>query len=281
MRAGEVVLGPLLFDLATPGLAVTLAEAGFDFVLFDLEHAPLDAPTVSAFMLAARHAGLASVVKLPDLERSSVQRYLDYGAAGIQIPHVESADEARRLAVWGRYPPRGERGQVFGLGNTGFRAVDRDGYVAEANDSVLLIAMIETRRGVERVEEILGGGDGGGGGAGGDAGAGSNAGGSGDNGPNVVFIGTGDLSSSYGVPGQMTHPIVLEAAERVVAACRVRGIATAINAETPETARHWIERGVSMIAYSSDLGMIRRQSALLLEPLADLRARQRPDAGST
>ena len=77
MRAGEVVLGPLLFCVATPGRAVTLAEAGFDFVLFDLEHAPLDASTVAAFMLAARQAGLATIVKLPDLERSAVQRYLD------------------------------------------------------------------------------------------------------------------------------------------------------------------------------------------------------------
>jgi 2-keto-3-deoxy-L-rhamnonate aldolase RhmA len=248
MQAGEVVLGPLLFDLATPGVAVTLADVGFDFALFDLEHAPLDASAVAAFTLAARQAGLATLVKLPDLERSAVQRFLDYGAAGIQIPHVESPDDAARLARWARYPPDGERGQVFGLGTTGFRSVDRDGYVRAANDEVLLIAMIETRHGVEHVDEIL------------DAG-----------GANAVFIGTGDLSSSYGVPGQMTHATVLEAAGRVVAACRARGIPTAINAEDPETARYWIERGVSMIAYSSDLGMLRRQSLTLLEALADIR----------
>jgi len=246
LRAGEVVVGPLVFDLATPGLAVTLADVGWDFVLIDLEHAPLDAPSVARFILAGRQAGLATIVKLPDLERSGVQRYLDYGAAGIQVPHVESADEVRRLVRWSRYPLEGERGQVFGLGNTDFRTVDRDRYVREANAGVLTLAMIETRRGVEQVEAILEGG------------------------PDVVFIGTGDLSSSYGVPGQMTHPIVLDAAERVLAACQARGIAVAINAEEPDTARRWIERGVRLVACSSDLGMIRRQSALLLEPLADL-----------
>ena len=257
MRAGEVVLGPLLFDMATPGLAVTLAEVGFDFALFDLEHAPLDASTVATFMLAARQAGLATIVKLPDLERSAVQRFLDYGAAGIQVPHVESAEEVRRLANWARYPPLGERGQVFGLGNTGFRSVDRDAYVQAANDEVLLIPMIETRRGVERVDEIL------------DAG-----------GANAVFIGTGDLSSSYGVPGQMTHPTVLEAAGRVVEACRARGIPAAINAEEPDWARYWIERGVSLVAYSSDLGMLRRQATALLAPLADLRTRDTRASGA-
>ena len=86
----------------------------------------------------------------------------------------------------------------------------------------------------------------------------------------MIFIGTGDLSSSYGVPGQMTHPIVLEAAEEVLAACKARGVAVAINAEEPAVARRWIERGVQMIACSSDLGMIRRQSEQLLAPLADL-----------
>lgn len=246
LRDGEVVVGPLVFDLATPGMAVTLADAGWDFVLVDLEHAPLDAPTVAQFILAGRQAGLATVVKLPDLERSGVQRFLDYGAAGIQAPHVESADEVRRLVRWSRYPPDGERGQVFGLGNTGFRTVDRDQYVREANAGILTLAMVETRRGADQVEAILEGG------------------------PDAVFIGTGDLSSSYGVPGQMTHPIVLDAAERVLAACRARGVFVAVNAEEPETARRWIERGVQMVACSSDLGMIRRQSALLLEPIADL-----------
>ena len=250
LRAGDVVVGPLIFDLATAGLAITLADAGWDFALIDLEHAPLDAPSVARFILAGRQAGLATIVKLPDLERSGVQRYLDYGAAGIQAPHVESADEVRTLVRWSRYPPDGERGQVFGLGNTGFRTVDRDRYVREANTGILTLAMIETRAGVEQVESILAGG------------------------PDAIFIGTGDLSSSYGVPGQMTHPIVLEAAERVLSACRARGIAVAINAEEPETARRWIERGVQMIACSSDLGMIRRQSALLLEPLADLLKRR-------
>ncbi|MCC7371555.1 MAG: siderophore biosynthesis protein SbnG [Chloroflexi bacterium] len=257
LRAGEVVLGPLIFDLLSPGLAVVLAEAGWDFVLIDLEHAPLDASSVAQFTLSARQAGLATIVKLPDLERSGVQRYLDYGAAGIQAPHVETTDEVRKLVSWSRYPPVGERGQVFGLGNTGFRLVDRDRYVAEANASVLTLAMIETRAGVEAVEAIL------------------------DGGPDVVFVGTGDLSSSYGVPGQMTHPTVLEAAERVLAACRARGVAVAINAEEPETAQRWIERGAQMIAYSSELGMIRRQSQALLEPLVrTLRASGRRSATS-
>src|SRR5262249_40802274 len=124
LRAGEVVVGPLIFDLATPGLAVTLADVGWDFVLIDLEHAPLDAASVARFILAGRQAGLATIIKLSDLERSGVQRFLDYGAAGIQAPHIESADEVSRLVRWSRYPPDGERGQVFGLGNTGFRTVD-------------------------------------------------------------------------------------------------------------------------------------------------------------
>ena len=80
--------------------------------------------------------------------------------------------------------------------------------------------------------------------------------------PSIVFRGVTRL------------PIVLEAAERVLAACRVRQIAVAINAEEPETARRWIERGVQMVACSSDLGMVRRQSALLLDPLADLLRRR-------
>jgi 2-keto-3-deoxy-L-rhamnonate aldolase RhmA len=250
LREGHVLLGPLLFELATPGLAVMLADVGFDFLLFDLEHAPFDAPTVARTMLAARQAGLGSIVKLPDCERSGVQRYLDYGAAGIQVPHVESPDELRQLVRWARYPPAGERSQVFGLGNTGFRVVDFNAHVARANEETLLIPMIETRRGVETIEATLS-----------------------TEGADVVFIGTGDLSSSYGVPGQLTHPVVVDAAERVSAACRAHDVPVAIYADEPKSARHWIDRGIQMIAYSTELDMIRRQAVTLLAPLKSVRRR--------
>ncbi len=243
LRAGDVLLGPILVELATPGLAVMLADVGFDYLMWDLEHAAIDASAVAHTMLAARLVGLPSVVKLGDCERSAVQRYLDYGASGIQVPHVESAQELRDLVRWIRYPPAGERSQVFGLGNTGFRHVDFNAHVAYANEHTLLIPMIETRRGVEEVEAILAAG-----------------------GADLVFLGTGDLSSSYGVPGQMTHPIVRSAAERVIAACRARGIPMGVNAEDPQAARYWIDQGIQLISYSSDLGMIRQQAAVLLAP---------------
>lgn len=243
LRVGDVLLGPILVELATPGLAVTLADVGFDYLMWDLEHAAIDASAVAHTMLAARLVGLPSVVKLGDCERSAVQRYLDYGASGIQVPHVESAQELRDLVRWIRYPPAGERSQVFGLGNTGFCHVDSNAHVAYANEHTLLIPMIETRRGVEEVEAILAAG-----------------------GADLVFLGTGDLSSSYGVPGQMTHPIVRSAAERVIAACRARGIPMGVNAEDPKAARYWIDQGIQLISYSSDLGMIRQQAAVLLAP---------------
>src|SRR6266550_4235818 len=170
LRVGDVLLGPILVELATPGLAVTLADVGFDYLMWDLEHAAIDASAVAHTMLAARLVGLPSVVKLGDCERSAVQRYLDYGASGIQVPHVESAQELRDLVRWIRYPPAGERSQVFGLGNTGFRHVDLNAHVAYANEHTLLIPMIETRRGVEEVEAILAAG-----------------------GADLVFLGSGDL----------------------------------------------------------------------------------------
>ncbi|MFN8523515.1 MAG: aldolase/citrate lyase family protein [Chloroflexota bacterium] len=243
LQTRPALFGPILFELATPGLAVTLADAGFDFLFFDLEHATLDSSSVARTILAGWQAGLGSVVKLADLERSSVQRYLDYGAMGIQVPHVESAEEAHNLVRWSRYPPDGARGQVFGVGNTAYRDVDHESYGAEANREIMLLPMIETRRGVERAREIL------------DV-----------EGLDAVFIGTGDLSSSYGVPGQMTHPIVVDAAQRVIDLALARDLFVAINAEHAEAARGWMDRGARIIAYSSDLGMIRGQARAMLEP---------------
>jgi 2-keto-3-deoxy-L-rhamnonate aldolase RhmA len=243
LASGDTLFGPLVFELAAPGLAAVFADVGFDFLLVDLEHAPVDPSSVARMMLVGNQIGLPTIVKLPDLERSMVQRYLDYGAVGIQIPHVEEPEELRLLSRWMRYPPDGERGQVFGLGNTAFRSVDNATHVREANANLFAVPMIETRLGVERVDAIL------------DAG-----------GVDLLFIGTGDLSSSLGVPGQMTHPVVEEAVRRVIAACQTRAIPVAINAETPEAARRWIDIGARAIAYSSELGMIRAHSRALLAP---------------
>jgi 2-keto-3-deoxy-L-rhamnonate aldolase RhmA len=248
LREGEIVVGPLLVELASPGLAVTFADVGFDFLLFDLEHAPLDESTVAHTMLAARQAGVPSIIKIPALERSAVQRYLDYGGSGIQIPHVESAEELQQLLEWGRYPPVGTRSQVFGLGNTGFRTGDFNDYVSRANDETLLIPMIETRRGVEGIEAILANG-----------------------GVDLLFLGTGDLSSSYGVPGQLTHPLVLEAARGVIAACKKRDVIVGVYAQDAEAAGQWIGQGVRLIACSSELDMIRHRATTLLAALKDVR----------
>lgn len=249
LRAGQVVLGPIILECASPGLALTLADVGFDFILLDLEHGPFDSSTAARTIMAGRQAGLSSIVKLPDLERSGVQRFLDYGAAGIQVPHVESPDELTHLLRWGYYPPLGHRGFASGLGSTDFRAVAAAAQIKEADENALLIPMIETRSGVENIESILRAGK-----------------------VDLVYLGASDLSSSYGVPGELHHPLVLAAVERVITVCRTQGIALGINAEDLARAQYWIERGIQLIAYSSDLGMIRSQSNLFLKEKARLTA---------
>jgi 4-hydroxy-2-oxoheptanedioate aldolase len=247
LRAGQLLLGPIVMECASPGLALTLADVGFDFILLDLEHAPFDNSTVARTILAGRQAGLSSIVKLPDLERSGVQRFLDYGAAAVQVPHVESPDEVARLLRWGLYPPLGQRGFAPGLGSTDFRPVEAAAQIKAANENVLLIPMIETRAGVENAEAILSAAQ-----------------------IDLVYIGASDLSSSFGVPGQLHHPLILQAVERVISLCRKRGIAVGINAEDLERARYWVERGVQLIAYSSDLGLIRSQARLFLQEKGSL-----------
>jgi 2-keto-3-deoxy-L-rhamnonate aldolase RhmA len=111
------------------------------------------------------------------------------------VPMVESAEQARRAVRAAKYPPLGNRGYCFGRMNQwGGRF---DDYARTANDGTIVVAMIESRAGVENIEAILA-----------------------VEGLSGVFIGPYDLSGSYGLPGQLQHEVVRRAYDSVVRACR-------------------------------------------------------------
>jgi 2-keto-3-deoxy-L-rhamnonate aldolase RhmA len=229
LDAGEVVIGTMVTEFATPAVARLTAAAGAEFTLFDLEHSGYGIDRMRTALAAARSADTVPFLRVPDAAYDLIARGLDIGALGVMVPAVESAEEALLVASAARFPPVGKRG--FGL-------LLRDEWepegvpatLAKANAETIVLVQIETAAGLEAVDEIAAVG-----------------------GIDVLWIGHFDLTNSLGIPAQFTHPTYLAAVERVLAACRQHGKTAGFMVASPEEAGAKLAQGFRCLAYWGDL----------------------------
>ena len=252
LREGGVALGTMVFEFNTTGIARIAADAGAEFVIFDQEHSGWGVETVRTMMATARAADLVPMVRVPATQYHLLARPLDVGALGLMVPMVETEEQARLIVRSAKYFPEGGRGTAFGIAHDDYRGGDAVAKMARANEEVLLIAQIETARGIENVEGIAA-----------------------VEGIDVLWIGHNDLSTSLGVPGQFTHPDYLRAIDRFFAACRRHGKAPGIMATGVEGAREQLAQGYRCLAYSGDIWLYHQA---LSDGLAAIRDGASPNA---
>lgn len=200
LLAGEAVFGVMAFEFFTPGLAPTLAGAGADFVLLDMEHSGLGIEGVKQQCAFARGAGIVPMVRIPAALAHLAPPVLDAGALGIMMPLVETADQARALVAACRYRPEGRRGLGFTVAHDGYSGGPALPKMAAANDAVLTIALIESEAGIANAAEIAA-----------------------VPGLDLLWLGHFDLSDSLGIPGQFDHPRYRTAAAQLRDAAQAAG----------------------------------------------------------
>jgi len=230
LAAGKVPVGTFIFEFSTPGIARIVAEAGADFVVFDMEHTGWSIETIRTLLATSRSTSLVPLVRVPATEYDFIARVLDLGAMGVMVPMVESAEQARAIVAAAKYPPAGRRGAAFGVAHDDYTGGDIVEKIASANREGLLLAQIETVAGLANVEAIAA-----------------------TPGIDVLWIGQFDLSISMGIPGQFTNPELIAAMDRVVAAGKNHGKVAGIMAPDLATGRDLLKQGFRMITYSGDL----------------------------
>lgn len=231
----------------TPVVVETVARSGFSAVVLDAQHGFATFDSISDGVGAAALAGTPALVRLPLGGVGLGARALDMGAAGVIAPMIESAADARALVDATKFPPVGRRswGPVRAAPLVG---LDRDRYLAHANELTLTLAMIETARGLSAVKEIVE-----------------------TDGVDGLLIGPNDLSVSLsdGAAVDPAHPKVAGALETVLAAAQRAGKPVAIYANTPAFAADYAGRGFSMIMLGSDLGFLADGAARALADVFD------------
>jgi 2-dehydro-3-deoxyglucarate aldolase/4-hydroxy-2-oxoheptanedioate aldolase len=230
LAAGGVSIGTFIFEFNSTGVSRIAAAAGAEFIVFDMEHTGWSVETIRMLIATSRPANIIPMVRIPATEYHFVARVLDMGSMGVMVPMVESADQARRIVNFAKYPPVGRRGAAFGVAHDDYQGGDIVEKIKSANDQTLIIAQIETAEGVRNVEEIAA-----------------------VKGIDVLWIGHFDLSNSLGIPGQFTHPQFVSSVEKVVAACKKHGPAPAFMASDIAGGKSLLAQGFRMLAYGGDL----------------------------
>lgn len=184
---------------ASPAIAEFTAMLGFDFLLIDNEHGNMDMSTVEDMVRASQCAGVPAVVRATHNTYEHVQKALDMGANGVQIPMINTQEDARKAFQLTHFPPVGNRGTAYLTRAAGYGLCpDKKAYLAKANETKLVSVHIETLEAVENLDDILA-----------------------VDGLDVYFIGPGDLSSSMGYPPG--HPEVLKVVESCIRKIKAKG----------------------------------------------------------
>jgi 2-keto-3-deoxy-L-rhamnonate aldolase RhmA len=234
LRKSDVLVGMTTQHVTRPWLSKLWKHSGCDFVYVEYEHGLFDESQLADFVLSCRSDGLPVVAKVPECSRAYVAKLLDCGVVGIQLPWTESKEQIDRLVSYVKFPPVGIRAAAPGAGNADYNlAVEGPQFVVEADRETVILAHIETRRGVENADAIL-----------------SN--------PHVdvAFLGMYDLSLSFGQAGNFHNPDLAAGVEKVIACARKYKKTVGMYVPDAEEAKRWIEKGVSFFETASEVDLI-------------------------
>lgn len=233
LASGEAKYGTMLQEIGTTNIVKILAEAGMDFCFIDGEHGPYSFETVSNLISATDTARLVPIVRVPEIRKEPIQKYLDAGAGGILVPWVRTSEEVREAVRLARYAPEGRRGFATFKPWSDYATEPPAAMLAEANRAVLVVVQVETREAVESIDAILA-----------------------VEGCDALLVGPGDLSLGYGVPGRSGDAEVVAAIERVLAASRRVGKPCGIHCSDIADIVAWRDRGMRLLSWSAPITMV-------------------------
>jgi 4-hydroxy-2-oxoheptanedioate aldolase len=212
-----------------------VAGGGFDFTIIDCEHGAFGIETAERLIRACDAGGLVPIVRAPSADAVFVGQALDAGAAAVVVPGIASASQARAMVAASRFAPDGTRGACPCVRAGGHYIPDWRGYVAAQRAGVGVIALVETRAGLEEIESICA-----------------------VEGLLALLIGPFDLSVSLGFEGNYLHPEVRLAIERMIKAAKASNLPVMVpvfNPDPVEARRQrddWHGRGASLFVVGTD-----------------------------
>ena len=236
LKNGEDLTGTMITIFDNPDIVKMLKIAGFDYFIIDCEHGSFDYSKVATLLGMAKAIDIPALIRIPEVKREVVLKYMEAGASGILLPNTETTEQAKALVDYSKYAPMGNRGVSLLRAHTGYEKVDSAvDYMRKSNEETLLMVQIESTSGVENIGDILD-----------------------IEGIDAAFIGPSDLSQSMGIMGQTDNPVFIGAVEKVISAAKERNKFSGIHMmySKTEVLKQWMNRGMTLNLWSNDVEFI-------------------------
>jgi staphyloferrin B biosynthesis citrate synthase len=238
LTAGQKLVGSFIKTPTTHATEI-FGALGYDFVVIDEEHAPIDRATTDVIVLAARASNVASIVRVSSDDPAKILSVLDCGATGVLVPHVASVEKAQAVAASARYRG-GSRGYSGSARAGGYGATPVWQLVDEQDSSVCVVAMIEDPGALDHIDGIAA-----------------------VDGIHALFIGRGDLTVSLGAKSSADAKVV-DAVKHIIAAAKRATKPVCVMVASAAEAKDFAELGASAFIISTDQGQMRRAAAQTL-----------------
>jgi len=239
LEQGDTLMGSFI-STGYPVNTELMGQAGFDFLIIDLEHGMGSERDLLSQLYALQHTKAIPVVRVESHDKQRVHRLLDLGVQGIMFPRVDNAEQARACVASMRYPPDGVRGVATVVRAAGYGA-NYNEYRADSKSILLPIIQIESAEAVANVEEIAA-----------------------VDGVGVLFVGPMDLSTSLGIFRQYDHPLFLSALNRTLEAATKYNRVAGILLPGADTTRHYRDMGFRFITAGTDVLLLKTAASQLV-----------------
>src|ERR1017187_5202501 len=241
LREGTPKMG-LFLNAHSPTAAEQLAHSGYDWLLVDTQHGPMDHERLSAMLCAIASGGAKSMVRVAGYhDRGGIQQALDLGADGVLVPYINTADEARQAVSCCRYPTEGTRSVYFPQRSTNKAGLL--GYVGNANKNIIVALQVETASCIEHIDAIAA-----------------------VKGVDILFLGQNDLCMSMGLyekyefPHMYTSPELAAATNKLVESARKNKVILGLFLFGTSRVGEFLEKGFTFISTGNDLHHVLTQA---------------------
>jgi 2-keto-3-deoxy-L-rhamnonate aldolase RhmA len=231
LAANELVLCFGVNQLRSPNVAMMAAACGFDALYIDLEHNPTSMETAAGICIAALGLGITPIARVSSHDPHDSTRILDCGAQGVMVPHINTAAEARAVVEACRFAPSGHRSAAGSVPSLGYAQLGQGEICKRLNQETLLMAMIETPEAVANADAIAA-----------------------VEGIDTLHIGSTDLSTEMGIPGEYRHERMRAAFETVANAAKAHGKSMGVGGvrQDVEFQTYLLRLGVRYLTNGSD-----------------------------
>lgn len=242
----ELVVGLMVQHTCAPWIAKLYSDAGADFIYIESEHVFFSGARLAELICSSRMCSLPVVAKSSYVDRGHIAQLLDAGVTGIQLPMSETAEQLEQVVSFTKFPPTGIRAAAPGTGNSDYESVNVTEWLKKQDEETTVLAHIESRRGLENVDEILQ-----------------------VPGVDIMFIGLFDLTVSLGQPAKYDHPDVEKAIDTLIAAAKNQGKFAGMWTPSYEVVKPWIKKGIRFFESQGDVGFIATGANNLMSQFPD------------